>query len=91
MYEPKSKIAGIPQGFMAFTHTKKVQKWSFIMDRIRIQARSQTSESGSDQKGPDPTGYATLFTYEWGINTRKTAFGGFCYVTIHAMDNQRSA
>jgi hypothetical protein len=36
---------------MAFTHTKK---GSFIKARIRI--RSQTSGSGSDQKGPDSTG-----------------------------------
>jgi hypothetical protein len=37
---------------MAFTHTKQVYIESFIKARIRI--RSQTS--GSDQKGPDPTG-----------------------------------
>jgi hypothetical protein len=39
---------------MAFIHTKKVDKESFIKARIRI--RSQTSGSGSDQQGPDPTG-----------------------------------
>jgi hypothetical protein len=39
---------------MAFTHTKKVYIGSFI--KARIQIRSQTSGSGSDQKGPDPTG-----------------------------------
>jgi hypothetical protein len=43
---------------MAFTLTKKVDIGSFIKARIRI--RSQTSGSGSDQKGPDPTGSATL-------------------------------
>jgi hypothetical protein len=39
---------------MAFTHTKKVNTESFIKARIRI--RSQTSGSGFDKKGPDPTG-----------------------------------
>jgi hypothetical protein len=43
---------------MAFTHTKKVDTESFIKARIRIRkrVRSQMSGSGSDQKGPDPTG-----------------------------------
>jgi hypothetical protein len=48
------------QGFMAFTHTSKVELWSFTKARIRIliQIQSQTSRSGPDQKGPDPTGSA---------------------------------
>jgi hypothetical protein len=41
---------------MAFTHNNKVDTESFIKARIRIWIRSQTSGSGSDQKGPDPTG-----------------------------------
>jgi hypothetical protein len=57
----KSHIYNI-EVYMAFTHTKKVDTESFIKARIRI--RSQTS--GSDQKGPDPTGSrsgsATLLT-----------------------------
>jgi hypothetical protein len=36
---------------MAFSHTKNFYTESFIKARIRIQ----TSGSGSDQKGPDPT------------------------------------
>jgi hypothetical protein len=39
---------------MAFTYTRKVDTESFIKARIRI--RSQTSGSGSDHKGLDPTG-----------------------------------
>jgi hypothetical protein len=42
---------------MAFTHTKKVDIESFMKARIQNRIRSQTSGSGSDQKGP---GYATL-------------------------------
>jgi hypothetical protein len=45
---------------MAFTHTKKVDTESYIKARIRNRIRSQTSGSGSDQKGPDPTGSGTL-------------------------------
>jgi hypothetical protein len=45
---------------MAFTHTKKDDTESFIKARIRNRIRSKTSGSGSDQKGPDPTGSATL-------------------------------
>jgi hypothetical protein len=29
----------IPKVFMAFTHTKKVQMWSFIKARIRIRPK----------------------------------------------------
>jgi hypothetical protein len=45
-----------------FTHTKKIEKGSFITARIWI--RSQTSSS--DKKGPDPTesGSANLFVYQ---------------------------
>jgi hypothetical protein len=39
---------------MAFTQTIKVKIGSFLKARIRIW--SQTSGSGSDQKGPDLTG-----------------------------------
>jgi hypothetical protein len=48
--------------FMVFTHTKKVNIGPFIKAGIRIW--SQTSGSGSDHKGTDPTisgsGSATL-------------------------------
>jgi hypothetical protein len=60
--EPKSYTAEIHEVFIAKTHTKKVKIGSFIKAGIRIRNRIQslTSGSGSDQKGPDPTGSATL-------------------------------
>jgi hypothetical protein len=39
---------------------KKVEIWSFVKARIQIRIWSQTSGSRSDQKGPNPTGSATL-------------------------------
>jgi hypothetical protein len=45
---------------MAFTHTKKVKIRSFLMAKIWIRIRPQTSGSESDQKGQYPTGSGTL-------------------------------
>jgi hypothetical protein len=45
---------------MAFTHIKKVNVGPFIKARIRIRSQTSKSGSGSDQKGPDPTGSVTL-------------------------------
>jgi hypothetical protein len=39
---------------IAFVYTKKVNNRSFVKTRIRIQIRSQTSGSRSDQNGLDP-------------------------------------
>jgi hypothetical protein len=50
----------IPEVFMAFTPTKKVKIRSFLKARIWIQIRSQTSGSGSDQRGQYPTRYGSV-------------------------------
>jgi hypothetical protein len=64
----KEKI--IFEVYMDFTHTKKVDVDSFIRtDRIRI--RFQTSESGSDQNGPDPTGSGSATLLETKTDLEK--------------------
>jgi hypothetical protein len=52
-HELKSYTTEVSEVFMAFSHTKKVDIWSFIKARIRI--RPQISGSGHRFLDPDPT------------------------------------